>query len=191
VLFDFRARGESGGSICTLGYREPDDILAAVHWAKQQPELHGKPIGVLGASLGAASAIMAAARTPDIRAVVAESPFSQLDRAVECHFRGILGPPALIFSLPTRWAGEIALGRRGQDISPVREIPKIAPRPVLIIEDQNDTLFPAEETQALYKAAGTPKDLWTVPGAGHCGASYVDPAEYNRRVTQFFVKNLH
>ena len=190
LLIDFRARGESGGNTCSLGYHEPEDLQAAVHWVKQRPELHGVPIGVLGASLGASTAIMAAARTPDILAVVAEAPFAQLDRAVDCHFRELLGAPAPIFSLATRWAGEIALGRRGQDISPVQEIVKIAPRPILIIEDEADSLFPAEETHMLYKAAGEPKELWTVPGAGHCGAFYTDPEEYNRRVTEFFVKNL-
>jgi alpha-beta hydrolase superfamily lysophospholipase len=30
LLFDFRARGESGGSRCTIGFREVEDLLAAI-----------------------------------------------------------------------------------------------------------------------------------------------------------------
>ncbi len=190
VLFDFRARGESGGNLCTLGAREPEDIQAAVRWIQQKKELRGVPIGVLGASLGASSSIMAAARTPEIKAVIVEAPFSQLDRAVECRFRELLGFAGPFFAYPTRLAGEIALGRSGSSISPVREIARIAPRPILIVADAEDKLFPAAESNALYQAAGEPKELWTVPGAGHCGAGYVEPDEYSRRITWFFTENL-
>jgi len=190
VLFDFRARGESGGSMCTLGYREPDDVLAAIAWAKARPELRGAPVGLLGASLGGATAIMAAARSPHVRAVCVEAPFSQLDRAVDCNFRRLAGGAGPLLAFPTRQAGQLILGRSGADISPVREIGRIAPRPVFIIADQEDDLFPAIETQALYRAAGEPKQIWTVPGAGHCGAGYMQPDEYKRRVTRFFLDNL-
>ena len=190
VLFDFRARGQSGGRICTLGLREPEDLLAAVRWVEERPELKGLPIGVLGASLGASTAIMAAAREARILAVVAEAPFSQLDRAVDCNFQEICGGAAPFFALPTMWVGQAVLRKWGRDISPLREIAAISPRPVLIIEDAGDTLFPQRETRALYAAARSPKELWTVPDAGHCAASYVAPDEYHRRVTQFFTANL-
>ena len=190
VLFDFRARGESGGRMCTLGVREPEDIQAAVRWIHQKKELRGVPIGVLGVSLGGASLIMATARTPEIKAIVVESPFSQLDRAVDCHFRELAGGAGPFFSFPTRLAGEIALGRPGSSVSPVRGIMHIAPRPMLIIADADDKLFPARETDALYRAAKEPKELWTVQGAGHCGAGYIEPQEYARRITKFFTEAL-
>ena len=190
LLFDFRARGESGGDRCTLGLREVDDLQAAVRWLEQRPELHGVSIGVLGTSLGAATAIMATARTPEIRAVVAEAPFSQLDRAVDCNFRQQAGSAAPFFSTPTQWVGQLAIGRRSCDISPVREISAISPRPILIIEDAEDDLFPRRETCALYEAAREPKEIWTVPEAGHAGASYVAPDEYAGRITRFFTESL-
>ena len=190
ILFDFRARGESGGNNCTLGFRETDDLQAAVQWAERTPELQGAPIGVMGESLGAATAIMCAARTPQIRAVIAEAPFAQLDRAVDSHFRELVGSFAPLFSKPTQWAGEIAIGRRAADISPLRDIARIAPRPILIIEDAQDSLFPAAHTRALFDAAGKPKEIWTVAGAGHCGAAYAAPDEYARRIIAFFTDNL-
>ena len=131
-----------------------------------------------------------AARTPQIRAVIAEAPFAQLDRAVDSHFRELVGSFAPLFSKPTQWAGEIAIGRRAADISPVRDIARIAPRPILIIEDAQDSLFPAAHTRALFDAAGKPKEIWTVAGAGHCGAAYAAPDEYARRINAFFTDNL-
>jgi fermentation-respiration switch protein FrsA (DUF1100 family) len=122
--------------------------------------------------------------------VIAEAPFSQLDEAVDCNFREQIGSFAPFLSIPTRFAGEVLLGCAARDISPLREIPKIAPRPILIIEDAQDTLFPKSETQALYHAAGAGRQIWTVEGAGHVGASYAAPEEYRRRVIEFFTNNL-
>ncbi|HEY5528611.1 MAG TPA: hypothetical protein VIL51_04070 [Thermoleophilia bacterium] len=37
-----------------------------------------------------------------------------------------------------------------------------------------------------FAAAGQPKELWEVPGAGHTAGISAHPPEYERRVTQFF-----
>ena len=37
-----------------------------------------------------------------------------------------------------------------------------------------------------FEAAGEPKELWEVPGAGHTGGLDAQPAEYERRVVGFF-----
>ena len=63
LLIDFRARASLQGNLCTLGVREPYDILGAVDWAKSQPDLQHLPIGAMGESLGAASVLLAMART--------------------------------------------------------------------------------------------------------------------------------
>lgn len=45
-------------------------LVAATEWTRQQPALRQFPVGYFGASTGAAAALMAAARVPDIAAVV-------------------------------------------------------------------------------------------------------------------------
>src|SRR5262249_52698218 len=67
LLFDFRARGESGGRCCTLGYREVDDLLAAISYVRSRPDSKKLPIGVLGESLGGSTALMGTARCKDVR----------------------------------------------------------------------------------------------------------------------------
>ena len=186
LLFDFRARGESGGEFCTLGYRETDDLLAAVAYAQSRPDCRNLPIGALGESMGGAVALMAAARNPAIRGVIAESPFARLDHAVACHFQSLLGAGGPILGVPTRWMGERLIGKNCAEIAPVAEISRIAPRPLLLIADAADLLCPPSETDFLFAAAGGPKQLWTVPNAGHIGAKTAQPAEYKRRVLAFF-----
>jgi uncharacterized protein len=190
LVFDFRGRGESDGALCTIGYRETDDLLAAVKYVRGRDDAKDLPLGVFGESQGAAVALMGTARCPDIRAVVAESPFARLDHAVENHFRSVFGVTGALTSKPVRWIGEAMIRRRCCDVSPMDEVSKIAPRPLMIIQDEDDILCPKEETETLMKAAGEPKELWSVPNAGHVRAEDVAPEEFERRVSQFFVKNL-
>ena len=186
LLFDFRARGESEGKRCTLGYREVGDLLAAVDYVKSRPELKTVPLGLLGESMGGAVVLMGAARCPDVKGVIAESPFARLDHAVNNHFRSVLGGAAPLLAVPTRLIGQAFIGKSCADIAPIEEIARISPRPLLLIEDGSDTLCPPEETQALLQAAGQPKSLWHVAGADHISAQSVAPAEYARRITAFF-----
>ncbi len=190
LLFDFRTRGESGGSLCTIGYRETEDLLAAVKFVRERPETRDLPKGVMGESMGAAVAIMGAARCPEIRAVVAESPFARLDHALDNHFRMVFGRGSGLMAWPVRFIGERLIGCSCCDVSPLAEVSRISPRPLLLIQDGADRLCPPAETERLLEAAGEPKHLWTVPGADHIMAHYTQPAEFERRVVAFFNSSL-
>jgi hypothetical protein len=41
-----------------------------------------------------------------------------------------------------------------------------------------------------HTAAGEPKTIWKVPGAGHTGGIDAQPAEYEQRVVGFFDEGL-
>ena len=190
LLFDFRACGRSGGARFTLGLREPDDVQAAVRWLQSQPETHRLPIGVLGDSAGAASAIIAAARTPAIRAVIAESPFAELRHAVDNRFRLIAGSCGPVVLAPARWMGGWLIGGSPDHVAPAAVIGRIAPRPILLIQDGADQIAPPSETAELLAKAGPNTSVWFVPGAGHVGAFGTQQAEYTRRVQTFFERAL-
>lgn len=190
LLFDFRGRGESGPSLCTIGYREVDDLIAAVNYVHGRPDAAKLPVGLLGESLGGAVVLMGTARLPEVRAVVAESPFARLDHAVNNHFATVLGWASPAFTFPTRIIGEALIRHRCCDVSPVDEVRKMAPRPMLLIQDEDDKLCPPEETAELMRAAGSSAELWSVPGADHIGAEYIAQDEYEKRIVKFFEKNL-
>src|SRR5579859_760020 len=74
LAFEYYGHGTVVGKPVTLGYREINDFLGAVDYARQRaPETR---LGALGYSMGAAVAVMATARTPEIEALVADSPFA-------------------------------------------------------------------------------------------------------------------
>lgn len=74
LLFDFSEHGMSDGSGVGFSYgiREKDDVRFAVKWLKEAKGL--KKVVVIGTSVGASSAIMAAAEDLSIDAVIAENP---------------------------------------------------------------------------------------------------------------------
>ena len=85
LLFDFRYRGKSEGDAVTLGAKEAWDIESAMEYLKTRPGVDLDRIGVQGNSMGAASAILAAAETPEIKGVIAHIPFTSINDIL-CHF---------------------------------------------------------------------------------------------------------
>ncbi len=51
---------------------------------------------------------------------------------------------------------------------------ELAPKPLLLIHGDADTILPAESSQALYDRAGEPKTLKILPGVGHRLAEAAD-----------------
>ena len=189
-LFDFRAHGESEGEMVTYGYAESDDVLAAVDYLLSRPDVDPQRIGILGGSLGAATAIRAAARSTHLKAVVAESAFTSLEDEVASSFTAFSGLPPFPFAPLTVAFAQWRTGLRISEVKPIDDIPSIAPRPVLIIHGTDDDTIPAKQGLRLYEAAGEPKELWMVGGMGHESALGLLPDEYEKRVIGFFDKAL-
>lgn len=188
LLLDFRGRGESDPWPQTLISREVDDLRAAVAYARGREP--GARVGVVGFSMGAAVALLAAAEEPAIAAVVADSSFTTGRDVVTHNVRSVLrvSPEALVLA-----ADEVVQRRHGYRFSqarPIDAVGRLAPRPVLIIHGEDDSTTPVEHAHRLYAAAHEPRELWVVPGVEHCGAYFHDRPAYCRRVIGFFEQYL-
>ena len=53
----------------------------------------------------------------------------------------------------------------------------------------DETISPSDG-EAIFAAAGEPKALWLIPGAGHSEGATAAPDEYRRRIVAFFDDNL-
>lgn len=188
-LLDFRASGKSGGRFTTLGYKETWDVLAAVRYVRDS--YRRLPIGVLGISMGASAAIMAAVHSGDIAALVADSPFAQAEDVVRKKLGDFLRLPWLV---PLAWLsvrlGEELAGGRLREVRPMDSLGRLASRPTLFIYGEKDSYIPPEQRQALLAAAGAAKEAWIAPGADHAMARVDHPQEYRQRVQQFFDRYL-
>src|SRR5436305_1931671 len=140
--------------------------------------------------MGGSVAIMGAARCQDIRAVVADSPFALQREVVRFAMNRVLRlPQAPLLHLVDILLGYL-VGYHFRDVEPLREVRLIAPRPLLLVHGENDTVTDPRDSQALYDAAGEPKELWISPGVEHCGTYFADRAYYSARITTFFRQAL-
>jgi fermentation-respiration switch protein FrsA (DUF1100 family) len=185
VAFDFRAMGASEGRTCSFGYAEKGDVRAAARYLQSRERLGPGRVGALGLSMGAASAIMAAADEPAIGAVVADSPFARLDEIAVYRF-GQMGSAGSTLGVCTQWWAERMAGFSARSVAPAAVVERLSPRPLLIIHGDADLATPLSQARELYAAAGEPKQLWIVPGAHHVACHDTARDEYERRVTAFF-----
>lgn len=190
LLFDFRAHGESGGNRTSLGYHEQKDIAAACGFLGSRREVNGKRIGIYGFSLGGATAVLAAAHTNAFAAVVADSAFTSLRDQARDAITGFYHLPAFPFLRLAVLGYTLYFQTSVDSVSPVAEIVKISPVPVLIIAGEGDRLIPADNGRRLYAAARDPKELWIIAGADHGGTLAAAGSEYEKRVGEFFDKYL-
>ncbi|EKN48614.1 MULTISPECIES: alpha/beta hydrolase [Pseudomonas syringae group] len=166
LMLDYRGYGQSQGEPSLPAIYQ--DIQAAFDWLKAAPEVQGKPLVVLGQSIGGALAVHYLAEHPDersrIKALVLDGvPASYRDVARNSLSNSWLTLP---FRTPLSWF--IPDGD-----SAVNGLPRIAGTPMLIFHSMDDTLVPLVNGISVYKAAPPPRVLQLTRG-GHV-QTFADP----------------
>ncbi len=183
LAIDLRAHGESGGQLSTFGDNERLDALAAVQWlTTTHPQRSNRILGV-GASMGAAALLAAAADDSDlgqrIDGVVAYGTYDNLrelaDTVTADYFPPPLGWLLRHIGLP------IASAHTGRDLlafSPGDAAKKLWPRPLLVIHGSDDEIIRFEHGQKLYQRALQPKQHLWIGGGSHNGIVDDESASY-------------
>jgi len=186
LTFDFRAHGESDGRATSFGWLEQRDLEGALAFLGGRPEIPDRPYGVLGISMGGSVAIMVAARDERLGAVVADSPYANLDDSITHHLKLLYRLPRVPFGWFVNTTYRLRFGVWAGQMAPLAEIAKISPRPVLLIQGEQDPRMPLTEAQDLSAAAKEPKELWVARGTDHLTTFAEDPSSYLQRVIRFF-----
>lgn len=186
LLLDLRAHGESEGEIFPYGGPEAEDLKGAISYLQMRSDVDTTRIGIMGWSLGAQVSILAAARIPEIKAVVADGPGAT---AFEDW------PPPRTFSewlyMPLDYVfyQVMPLYTSVNDpISVKQALGQISPRPLLLISAD----FDIEKYRMEYfiNAAQEPKSLWVIQGTNHIEGINKYSDEYEERVVTFFDEAL-
>ncbi|HEV2248821.1 MAG TPA: alpha/beta hydrolase [Terriglobia bacterium] len=189
LLFDFRHSGESDGNVGTLGYQERLDAIAAVHYALDH-ERAERPVVLWGVSMGASAALMAAADTTDVAAVISDSSFLSYSHVIAHH-------AWLFFHLPafpivdeviywSAWRG----GFWPSDFDLRKAVEHINPRPILFIAVEGDRRITPEVARELYSHSTSPgKAILVVPGRRH-GEGFTSGNEMYEQAVKSFLSGL-
>jgi alpha-beta hydrolase superfamily lysophospholipase len=166
LLFSYRGHALSDGrkGQFTYGDAESHDVDAAVRFLREVEGI--ERIAAVGHSVGAVSAILSAARNPQIGAVVAVAPFACVEEVWRTSRPAAV--PAFILDW-TLWVAEKTRGFAREEICPQSVVERIAPRPLLLIHGTGDRRITEAQILRLFGAAETPKSLWLVQGASHSG----------------------
>ena len=175
---DYRGFGKSDGDLPSeeMCY---EDANAGWAWlARQQPDAARRFI--YGHSLGGAVAIDLAAKLaasdranraqgPQARGLIVESSFTSLpDVAAELSFSWL--PTSLILS---------------QKFDSIEKI-KAVDIPVLVVHGAGDRFIPAKFSQALYRAAPSPKKLLLIENGSHNNSMWIGDGEYQHALGDLF-----
>jgi fermentation-respiration switch protein FrsA (DUF1100 family) len=164
LTFNFRGTGESAGDFSITGWQ--DDIRAAIAHLRAMDEVTG--VWLAGASTGGSLAICVGADDPDVRGVAALAAPSEFDGwaadgrqfAEHCRSLGLIRssdfPPDV-----SAWARDI------RECRPLSAVSRIPPRPLLIVQGDEDDAVSTWDARALVDAAGGHAELRIISGAGH------------------------
>jgi MYXO-CTERM domain-containing protein len=189
LIFDRRGEGESDGDPNQYAWSDGErDLLAAIDFLEQRPDVEPGRIGGLGLSVAGESFLQTAARSEDVKAVVSEGAGARSVGELRSVPGSAWGPLA-VNAVVT--AGTAVFADAAPPPHLIDLVGRISPRATFLIyapaaKGGQETRF----NSAFYRAAGEPKAIWGVPEAGHVGGIEARPREYERRVTGFFDQHL-
>ncbi|MGZ6339909.1 MAG: alpha/beta hydrolase [Candidatus Limnocylindrales bacterium] len=193
LMVDLRDHGDSTieDGRYSGGTKEYRDVLAAWDWLQTAQGIPASRIGLLGNSMGAGSVMDAAGEERRVVATWEDAGLSDIGLALRDELARNGYPTFLAWGGVQ--AGKLISGDDVEHPSPLELAPDFKGRDVYIVHGDTDERVPVKHATILYdalKAAGARVELWIVPGAKHSQAAAVAPAEYERRLVEFFGRTL-
>ena len=189
LLIDLRDHGDSSREDGRYagGTDEYRDVLGAWDWLQEERGFDARRIGLVGISLGAATALIAAGETPALAATWADSSYADIRVAIRAEL-ALNGYPTFLeqggLLMARLFTGDNLAAR-----SPLESVRRLGSRPLAIVHGEADGRLSAAYSRELAAAAtgaGARVETWFIPGAEHVEAMFLHPGEYERRLVGFF-----
>lgn len=165
LFFDARSHGRSDQDSFSSMPRFAEDLDHALDWLKWQPGVDPRRVGVVGHSVGAAAALLAASRRDDVAAVVSIAAFSH----PQTMMRRLLASwhvPYVPFGWYVLLYVQHVIGHRFDDIAPINTVVRVR-CPVLLVHGTADVTVPVAEAEALHTRRGEERGGLLLVKGGH------------------------
>ncbi|HEX6314001.1 MAG TPA: hypothetical protein VFZ73_04045 [Gemmatimonadaceae bacterium] len=138
----------------------PPAIMVAIDHLLQRPEVDPQRVEAIGVSLGAPFVSIAGALDTRITRVWALHGSGGSYAPLEAQMRREIpfGPLRVLA------AGVATIIINGPGLDPVHWVPKISPRPFMMVNASDDERLPRQAVESLFAAARDPKELIWLPG---------------------------
>ena len=187
-VFDFAAHGGNQG-ITTFGYREADEVRAAVDTAAARNDVDPARIGLWGYNLGAYAALREAENDHRIKAIVLDSVYDEPQQMVKIGVErtGLGGFPLMARSAAFSFTWLNYKYREDPPLS--KKLNTLAGVPKLFIEPSDDPEL-AEITRQLFVKSPEPREQIIIPHGNFVSMDDADKRDYENRVVSFFLLRL-
>jgi pimeloyl-ACP methyl ester carboxylesterase len=168
LLFDFPGSGKSEGEYISLGWFEPIHLDNILEDLRKRFEVNC--IALWGRSMGAVTSIRIAERnTQDIKAIVLDSPFSDLEELVKRIGKVNLKVPQIMMTVVIKMMSSPIQRRLGIDLFSLRPIDSVkhCTVPAFFIAGANDQIVPEASVVELYKRYKAKRKVIAYSKAGH------------------------
>jgi pimeloyl-ACP methyl ester carboxylesterase len=187
-IFDFAAHGANAG-ISTLGYREVDEVRAAVDVLAARTDVDPGRFGLWGYNLGAYAALREAENDKRIRALVLDSVYDQPKQMVKVGVErnGLGGFPFMVRAAEFSFE---YLNYAHRDDPPVsKKLMALTGVPTLFVQALDDPEL-AETTRRMFLKAPEPREQAIIPHGNFVSLGDEDKRTYENRVVSFFLVRL-
>jgi len=182
LAIDFRGHGGSDPSLTSIGFYESRDVTAAMQFVRERGT--GDPV-LWGTSMGAVSALLAAARDGAAAGLIADAPFDTYRQTVLHHarlFYGISEFPLITLAMPMI---ERRVGFRVDEVDCLRAAEQIQ-APLLVLAGEKDMRMPPAMVKTIYERAAGPKEFWIIPGEGHENRNF--GSQFQEKIADFLAR---
>jgi uncharacterized protein len=192
LTFDFRNSGNSEGNITTMGYNEVNDLLGAIRYVKSS--LGAENIILFGFSTGATSCLLTCEKSSDITAVIADTPYMNIESFVDdsLYMKELnLNLPEFIFKKTTSKALELITNINYSKYDVSNNLSSVKMPPVMLIHASDDTIVPVSGSSRFYSLIsrnGNNNIIWIVENSSHL-ESYNKYTDVYIQKTLDFIKN--
>jgi len=187
-VFDFAAHGSNGGKT-TFGYREADEVRAAIDQISKRTDVDPARFGLWGYNLGAYAALREAESDPRVRALVLDSVYDYPKQMVRIGVEktGVGGFPFMVKSAQTTFEW-LNYGFK-DDPSVSSRLKTLADVPILFIQATDDPEL-GGITRDIFLKAPEPREQAIIAHGNFVNLPDEEKRTYENRVVTFFLTRL-
>jgi pimeloyl-ACP methyl ester carboxylesterase len=187
-VFDFAAHGANAG-LTTFGYREADEVRAAIDTIARRSDVDPARFGLWGYNLGAYAALREAEKDPRVRAIVLDSVYDYPKQMVKIGVEktGVGGFPLMVRSAETGFEWLNYAYKNDPSLS--SKLKFLNGVPILFLEAADDPELSAISRDMFLKAS-EPREQQIIAHGNFVNLPDEEKRTYEDRVVTFFLTRL-